>query len=71
MADLTKLAAYREQLQDSRFSGVRSFTDSNGESVTYRSQREIELAIAALDSEIATMQRGRAALIRLQTSKGL
>lgn len=71
MADVTKLREYREKLQDSRFSGVRTFTDSNGESVTYRSQAEIERAIAAIDSEINHLQRGRAALIRLQTSKGL
>ncbi|WP_294929272.1 hypothetical protein [uncultured Paracoccus sp.] len=71
MATVTRLREYREQLQDARFSGVRSFTDSNGESVTYRSQAEIERAIAAIDSEIAIMQRGRNALIRLQTSKGL
>ncbi|AUM72922.1 phage head-tail joining protein [Paracoccus jeotgali] len=66
-----RLHQFREELQDARFSSVRSFTDSNGESVQYRSQAEIERAIAALDSEIAQLQRGRMALIRLQTSKGL
>lgn len=71
MTSVTKLREYREQLQDARFSGVRSFTDSNGEAVAYRSQAEIERAIAAIDSEIATLQRGRSALIRMQTSKGL
>jgi hypothetical protein len=71
MADIQTLREYREKLQDARFSGVRTLRDSNGEEVTYRSQREIELAIAAIDSEINHLQRGRAALIRLQTSKGL
>ncbi len=71
MADIQTLREFREKLQDSRFSGVRSFIDSNGESVTYRSQAEIERAIAAIDSEINHLQRGRAALIRLQSSKGL
>jgi hypothetical protein len=71
MTSVTKLAEYRAQLQDARFSGVRSFTDQNGENVTYRSQAEIERAVAAIDSEIAQLQRGRLALIRLQTSKGL
>ncbi|RRH68357.1 phage head-tail joining protein [Falsigemmobacter faecalis] len=71
MSGVTKLREYREQLQDARFSGVRSFTDQNGENVTYRSQAEIERAIAAIDSEIFNLQRGRNALIRLQTSKGL
>ena len=71
MADIQTLREYREKLQDARFSGVRTLRDSNGEEVTYRSQREIELAIAAIDSEINHLQRVRAALIRLQTSKGL
>ncbi|MFE3838753.1 phage head-tail joining protein [Pseudogemmobacter sonorensis] len=54
-----------------RFSGVRTVRDQNGEEVTYRSQSEIERAIAAIDSEIATLQRGRLSLIRVQSSKGL
>lgn len=71
MADLTKLRQHREALQDARFSGVRSVRDSNGEEVTYRSQGEIERAIAAIDSEIAALSNRRASLIRFQTSKGL
>lgn len=71
MPDLTKLRDYREKLQDARFSGVRTVRDSNGEEITYRSQGEIERAIAALDSEIAALTSRRASLIRLQTSKGL
>ncbi|WP_151719327.1 phage head-tail joining protein [Gemmobacter serpentinus] len=71
MSSVQSLREHREKLQDARFSGVRTFTDSNGESVTYRSQSEIERAIAAIDSEIFNLQRGRNALIRLQSSKGL
>lgn len=71
MADVQTLREYRDKLQDARFSGVRTFTDSNGESVSYRSQAEIERAIAAIDSEIFNLQRGRTALIRMQSSKGL
>lgn len=71
MADLTKLRQHREALQDARFSGVRSVRDSNGEEITYRSQGEIERAIAAIDSEIAALSNRRASLIRFQTSKGL
>ena len=71
MPDLTKLRRYRDELQDARFSGVRTIRDSNGEEVTYRSQGELERAIAALDSEIAQLQRRRTSLIRCQTSKGL
>lgn len=71
MTDLTKLRQHREALQDARFSGVRSVRDSNGEEITYRSQGEIERAIAAIDSEIAALSNRRASLIRFQTSKGL
>lgn len=71
MASISALREFREQLQDARFSGIQSLTDQNGERVVYRSQAEIERAIAALDSEIVKLQRGRMALIRLQTSKGL
>lgn len=71
MTDVTALRAHRERLQDARFSGVRSTRDQNGEEVVYRSQVEIERAIAAIDSEIAQLQRGRLSLIRMQTSKGI
>lgn len=71
MATVSELRDFRDKLQDARFSGVQSFTDQNGEKLVYRTQAEIERAIAALDSEIAQLQRGRMALIRLQTTKGL
>ena len=71
MATVSELREYRDKLQDARFSGVQSITDQNGEKLVYRTQAEIERAIAALDSEIAQLQRGRMALIRLQTSKGV
>lgn len=71
MTALSELLDYRSKLMSARFSGVREFRDSNGETVSYRSQAEIERAIAALDSEISKMQGGRNQFIRFQTSKGL
>lgn len=71
ITSIDDLLAYRRALQDARFSGIRTVRDQNGEEVTYRSQSEIERAIAALDSEIATLQRGRSSIIRPMTSKGL
>lgn len=71
MPDLTKLRQHREALESVRYSGTRSIRDSNGQEVVYRSQGEIERAIAALDSEIAALTRRRSSLIHLQTSKGL
>lgn len=71
MPDLTKLRQHRDALEGVRYSGTRSIRDSNGQEVVYRSQGEIERAIAALDSEIAALTRRRSSLIHLQTSKGL
>ncbi|MEI4473331.1 phage head-tail joining protein [Frigidibacter sp. MR17.24] len=71
MATITELQRRREELQQLRFDGVRSVRDQNGEQIEYRSDAEIARALAAIDSEIATLQRGRLALIRLQTSKGV
>lgn len=58
---VTRLREYREQLMDARFSGIRTVRDQNGEEVTYRSQGEIERAIAAIDSEIASLLADRKA----------
>lgn len=71
MATVQTLRDHREKLLNARFSGIQSLTDQNGEKIVYRTQGEIERAIAALDSEIARLQRGRTALIHMQTSKGL
>lgn len=71
MADLSKLQDYREKLQDARFSGIRTVRDANGEEVTYRSQGEMERAVAALDVEIANLQQRRPQQVRFQTSKGI
>ncbi|WP_333830402.1 phage head-tail joining protein [Pararhodobacter sp.] len=71
MPDLTKLRDYREKLQEARFSGIRTIRDSNGEEVTYRSQAEMERAIAAIDAEISQLQRKRLSIVRFQTSKGV
>ena len=67
-----RLHQFREQLQDARFSGVQSITDQNGERVVYRTQAEIERAIAALDVELAALQNARKpSILYLSTSKGV
>lgn len=66
------LEQYREQLQDARFSGVQSLTDQNGERVVFRSQAEIERAVAAIDAELRALQQPRQPSVRyLATSKGV
>lgn len=57
--DLATLQQWRDKLFEMRMKGVRSFTDQNGESVSYASDREMAAAIAAADREIAAMSGGR------------
>ncbi len=71
MPDLTRLLQAREHLQEARFSGLRRIIDQNGESIEYKSDGEIARAIAAIDSEIASLRRKRLGLVYLQTSKGV
>lgn len=71
MATLSQLQRLRDELVDARFSGVRTVRDSNGEELTYKSDNEMRAALAALDSEIAALQRKPIGFVRVQTSKGL
>lgn len=69
---LADLQALRAALVAARANGLREVRDSTGESVTYKSDREMATALAAIDSEIAAIQRGpRASVIRCTTSKGI
>jgi len=73
MTTLAELLAARDALLKARVGGLREVRDSTGESVTYKTDREMAAALAALDSEIAAATTGRArpAVIRCHTSKGL
>lgn len=53
------LQAWRDKLVKMRAAGVRSFTDQNGESVTYASDREMAAAIASIDRELAALSGAR------------
>lgn len=70
MATLSELQAFRSRLQESRYSGIREVRDANGESVAYKSDGEMARALAALEAEIAGLQRTVARLSYPQTSKG-
>ncbi|WP_435594221.1 phage head-tail joining protein [Rhodovulum tesquicola] len=50
---------------------VLQSVDSNGESVSYKSDSEMARALAAIDAEIESMHRRPASRILPQTSKGL
>lgn len=71
MATLTELSTWRDRLQDARFSGVREVRDSNGETLTYKSDKEMSSALAALDSEISAASNCPANTIQFKTSKGV
>ncbi len=69
---LEQLQSARADLMKARASSLRSFRDSNGEEVTYASERDMARAIAAIDREIAKLTSGDAPrIIRFSTSKGL
>lgn len=68
MVYLTDIARLRDELIKARLSGVREFTDQNGERVRYATDAEMVRAIADADRRLG------AALptsIRFSTSKGL
>jgi len=71
MATLAELIAFRDGLLETRFSGVQSLTDQNGERVTYRSEAEIARALAAVNAEIAAASKTPSSTIRFNSSKGL
>ncbi|SEO04156.1 hypothetical protein SAMN04489859_103042 [Paracoccus alcaliphilus] len=71
MADLSALRRYRDDLQDARYSGIRSTRDSNGEEVHFKSDAEMARALADIDSQIAALTRRRNSIVYLQTSKGV
>ena len=71
MATLAQLQEWRDRLIESRYNGLRSVRDSNGESVEYKTDSELARALAALESEIAGAARPRQSIIYPLTSKGV
>lgn len=69
--DLPALIAARAKLLAARADGVRRYKDSDGTEVEYKSDSEMRNALAALDSEIARLQRGQRSTFTFKTSRGL
>lgn len=67
---LSELHSLRDALIRARLNGVREVRDSNGESVTYKSDREMAAALANVESQIAQMQSGAVNVVKFCTSKG-
>lgn len=68
MANVADLIKWRDALIKARLSGVKTLVDSSGETVTYKSDREMQSALAAVERLI----RGETPhSIVFKTSKGL
>jgi hypothetical protein len=71
--ELLQLQKYRSDLLGAMLggSGAKTVTDQNGETVTYRSIKEIQTALAACESMIANFHRKPVRTILFATNKGL
>jgi hypothetical protein len=68
---LDELIARRDRLRRARFNGTATVR-IDGEEVTYKTDAQIAAAMAALETEIAKMTRGkRSRTTYPQTTKGL
>ena len=72
MAALTfnELESLRAALVRARLNGVREIRDQNGETVTYKSDREMAGALVSVESEIARLQSTSIKQVRFRTTKG-
>lgn len=72
MATVAELQAWKSRLQEARFSGLREVRDANGETVSYKSDREMASALDLIEYAIAWAAGAKpAGLAYPQTSKGL
>jgi hypothetical protein len=73
MAALTQadLTTFRDALIRARAGGVREVRDSNGETLTYKSDAEMAAALRDVESRIAQFNQTRPTSIRWAVSKGL
>ncbi len=68
---LSDLQSLRDGLIRARLGGVREVKDQNGETLTWKSDREMQAALADVESRIAALQSGASVkTVRFQTSKG-
>lgn len=71
MASISDLQRWRDDLLKARLSGLREVRDQNGETVTYKSDKEMSAALAAVESEIQKQISASPNVIRFNTSKGI
>ena len=68
--DISTLQTLRDALVRARLAGVREVRDQNGETVTYKSDREMASALASVEAQIAQQQSAAPNVIQFRTSKG-
>lgn len=70
---VSTLTTWRDRLQESVVSGVLEVQDQNGERVRYRSQSELQQALASVNRMILAVTLGSQPVteIRFRTSKGI
>ncbi|MGE0828046.1 MAG: phage head-tail joining protein [Hyphomonadaceae bacterium] len=69
--DLSTLQSLKDALVKARLSGVREIRDQNGETVSYKSDREMASALSSVESQIAALQSAAPNVIKFKTSKGI
>jgi hypothetical protein len=67
---LDELNGLRAELVRARLGGVREVKDQNGETVTYKSDAEMQAALASVEAEIARLSQTSIRTVRFETTKG-
>lgn len=70
MAGLTELIGWRDALMEARYSGLRR-VEYAGRVQEYKSDSEMQAALAALNREISSASRPTISMIRVSSSKGV
>lgn len=71
MADLATLQKQLDDLRANRARGVQVVTNSNGESVTFKSDAQMAEAINDLQQRIAALSGQPVRMVRFSCGKGL
>lgn len=67
---LDELNALRANLVRARLRGVKQCRDQNGEELTFKSDAEMQNAIASVEAEIARLSQTQVKQVRFITTKG-
>jgi hypothetical protein len=68
---LLQLEKLRDELEQTRLSGVREIKDQNGETISYKSDSEIAAALNFVTRKISELRQGQPKTIVFSTHKGI